>query len=71
MPEQVVGIAWYRAQDYREILRIMVDGSSFPATYRHWREEAELLESDLKRLGQEVVRPGDISDLVQLAWPPD
>lgn len=56
MPKPVVGIAWYRAQDYREILQIMVDGSSFPATYREWREEAELLERDLKRLGQEVVR---------------
>jgi|SRR6516164_6319388 len=53
---RAVGIAWYRAQDYGQIRQIMIDADDFPATYREWRQESELRESDLKRLGHDVLR---------------
>ena len=53
---RVVGIAWYRAQDYGQIRRIMVDAADFPATYRQWREVSERLESDLKQQSHVVLR---------------
>ena len=40
-----VGIAWYRAQDYGQIRRIMADAAEFPVTYREWREVSERLET--------------------------
>ena len=55
-PVRTVGIAWYRAQDYGQIRRIMADAAGFPATYREWREASERLESDLKRRGHVVLR---------------
>jgi hypothetical protein len=51
-----VGIAWYRAQDYGQIRRIMADAADFPATYREWREVSERLESDLRQQGHVVLR---------------
>jgi hypothetical protein len=50
------GIAWYRAQDYGQIRRIMADAADFPATYREWREMSERLESDLRQQGHVVLR---------------
>ena len=55
-PPRPVGIAWYRAQDYDRILKIMTDGPQLPSTYHEWREKSEQLESDLKRLGHTVLR---------------
>jgi hypothetical protein len=55
-PAPAIGIAWYRAEDYRQILEVMADKAILPSTYRQWRKEAELRESDLKRLGNIVIR---------------
>ena len=51
-----VGIAWYRAQDYGQIRRIMADAAEFPVTYREWREVSERLESNLRQQGHVVLR---------------
>jgi hypothetical protein len=53
---RAVGIAWYRAQDYGQIRRIMADAADFPDTYREWREVSERLESDLRQQGHVVLR---------------
>jgi hypothetical protein len=53
---RAVGIAWYRAQDYGQIRRIMADAADFPATYREWREVSERLENDLRQQGHVVLR---------------
>ena len=36
-PARVVGIAWYRVQDYSQIREIMTDAANFPPTFRHVR----------------------------------
>ena len=55
-PPRVVGIAWYRAQDYSQIREIMTDAANFPPTFVEWREKTEQFESDLKRQGHTVLR---------------
>ena len=47
-----VGIAWYRAQDYGQIRRIMADAAEFPVTYREWREVSERLGISQARVAQ-------------------
>jgi hypothetical protein len=56
MQVQVVGIAWYRPDDYREILRIMADRHLLPATYDEWKQQAEGLERQQLGKGVRVVR---------------
>ena len=51
-----VGIAWYRIDDYPEILSIMADRDQLPTTYSDWRMSAEKLEKKLQREGRLVVR---------------
>lgn len=52
----VVGMAWYRAEDYDAILGIMSDRNKLHATYHEWRMDAETGEKKLRREGKTVVR---------------
>ena len=52
----VVGIAWYRLEDYERITAIMADGASFPKTHSSWRQKAIRMERELKRQETTPVR---------------
>ena len=52
----VVGMVWYRIEDYDAIRGIMADGHKLPATFSEWRMKAETGEKKLRRDGKIVVR---------------
>ena len=51
-----VGIAWYRREDYAEILRIMQDAAELPTTWEKWFYAAERGARVLQKRGHIVVR---------------
>jgi hypothetical protein len=51
-----IGVAWYRHEDYPQILKMMSDADLFPATYHAWRAQALDSEQMLERRGYKVVR---------------
>lgn len=55
-PMQIVGMVWYRAEDYDAIRRIMADGHKLPATFDEWRPKAEAGEQRLRVEGKTVFR---------------
>lgn len=55
-PVTIVGMAWYKAEHYDAIRRVMADGHKLPATFHEWRMKAEAGEKLQRRAGQIVVR---------------
>lgn len=55
-PKPVVGLVWYRLEDYADALAIMEDRDQLPATYSLWRMKAEQAEKEQQRLGRVTVR---------------
>ena len=55
-PVFILGMVWYRAEDYDAIRRIMTDRQQLPASFYVWRMEAETGEKKLRRSGKTVVR---------------
>jgi hypothetical protein len=51
-----IGVAWYRHEDYPQILKIMSDADLLPPTYNAWRTQANESERMLERKGYKVVR---------------
>ena len=56
IPIDVVGMVWYRLEDYDAIRGIMADGHKLPATFSEWRMKAETGEKKLRRDRKIVVR---------------
>lgn len=54
--KSVIGITWYRAEDYDAILRIMSDSHQFPDRFDVWLAKAEAFEKDRASHGYVVVR---------------
>lgn len=52
----IVGIAWYRAEDYPRLATLMADGASFPKSHASWRQKATRMERELRRQGVTPVR---------------
>lgn len=55
-PTMILGMAWYKAEHYDAIRRIMADGHKLPATFHEWRMKAETGEKKFRREGKIVVR---------------
>jgi hypothetical protein len=53
MRVQVVGIAWYKREEYEQIRQVMQDGASLPKDFDAWLQKALQLKEKLK--GQGVV----------------
>jgi hypothetical protein len=51
-----IGVAWYRHEDYPQILKIMSDADLLPPTYNAWRTQANESEHMLEQKGYKVVR---------------
>jgi len=55
-PTTLVGMSWYRAEDYPAIQRIMEDKHTLFRTFHEWRMAAENGEKQLTRKGIKVIR---------------
>lgn len=51
MQVRVVGVAWYRREDWKEIRRIMADRHVLPRHYKQWLEGAEKTLDHLRLQG--------------------
>ncbi|HEY1856181.1 hypothetical protein [Acidocella sp.] len=56
MTNKVFGMAWYREEDYRRILKIMEDAAMLPRTYKRWKHLVERGERRQKAAGRIVIR---------------
>ena len=55
-PPLVIGIPWYRREDYPAVLAIMHDAQLLPSTWEEWHEIAERVERDMKASDHLVIR---------------
>ncbi len=51
MRVSVVGIAWYKREDYEKLLGIFVDNEKLASTYDEWLKDAERVVDQLRRDG--------------------
>ena len=51
---KVVGMAWYKPEDYDEIRRLSADGESMAPTYQDWLDSAQELFDRVKSKGHTV-----------------
>lgn len=65
-PRMVVGVGWYRAEDYGAILELREDSEKLSNTYQSWLVAAEKGLAHLKSQGQEAypveVRPDELRE---------
>lgn len=48
----VVGIAWYKREDYKALLALFTDSEKLAPNYQEWLKAAERLTDQLRRSGQ-------------------
>lgn len=53
---RVIGLAWFRKEDYPALRRIFEDGHKMPTTWKEWLEGAEEMEERAKAQGVIVER---------------
>lgn len=51
---KVVGMAWYKPEDYDEIRRVSADGETMAPTYQDWLDSAQELFDRVKIKGHTV-----------------
>ena len=56
MKVTVIGIAWYRREDYSRLLEVFPDAQKLPEIYDDWLKGAELGERKLSSSGVRVIR---------------
>lgn len=56
MKVQVIGVPWYKREQYDEILRVMEDASLLPRTYDAWLQAAEKVFESQERIGIVAVK---------------
>lgn len=47
----IVGVPWYKREDYQRLLRIFSDRDNFATTYDEWLKAAESVMNNLRRNG--------------------
>jgi len=63
----VVGIAWYKREEYDTLRRLFTDGDSLPDTYDKWLEKVGVVLKELRREGR-VSRKVYIDPVAFPAW---
>ena len=53
---EVVGIAWYRREDYSLLLALFDDSEALPKTFDEWLAKAEETEREVSKAGLRVSR---------------
>jgi hypothetical protein len=56
IPIRLVGITWFREEDYPALLAIFEDAHKMPSTWKGWLKGAEQLEERAKAQGQTAER---------------
>jgi hypothetical protein len=57
MPKiSVMGVPWYRREDYREIIAVMADGERSPKSFDAWLQRAVAIERQIVASGVPAVR---------------
>jgi|CZKS01.1.fsa_nt_gi hypothetical protein len=51
MRVSVVGIAWYKKEDYKTLLSLFTDSEKLASSYEEWLKDAECLLDQLRRNG--------------------
>jgi hypothetical protein len=52
MSISIVGVAWYKKEDYETLKRLFTDGENLPETYDEWLKKAEGRLDEFRRNGQ-------------------
>ena len=52
----LVGMGWYRSQDWERLLQVISDRDQLHNTYSEWLAEAEWAERNIRATGHEVRR---------------
>ena len=47
-PLRVIGLTWFREEDYPALLRVFQDGDKMPRTWKEWLKNAEDMEQKAK-----------------------
>lgn len=55
-PVSIVGLVWFREDEFDAIRNLMADGDTLPTTYADWLETARLGEQHQRRAGYKLVR---------------
>jgi hypothetical protein len=55
-PLRIIGLPWYRREDYPTIRQVMADSHMLASTYDQWLAAAENNESVGQQAGLEIVR---------------
>lgn len=55
-PVRVVGIAWYRREDYARIRALMADGATLPESWDKWFYRAEKVAREVQKHGLQSAR---------------
>lgn len=55
-PRRIIGLPWYRREDYPMIQKVMADSHVLASTYDQWLAAAENNESVGRQAGLEIVR---------------
>ena len=56
MPRRIIGLPWYRREDYPMIRQMMTDSHVLASTYEKWLAAAENNESVGRQAGLEILR---------------
>jgi|SRR5580704_4484660 hypothetical protein len=56
MPPEIIGIAWYKKEDYKRIVSISKDGNIFSPSYEVWLAAAEKHVRALESKGFTVIK---------------
>lgn len=51
IPLRVIGMAWYRREDYAHLRKLFEDGRNLPLTFDKWLKRAKLGKERLERQG--------------------
>ncbi|MBN9555113.1 MAG: hypothetical protein J0H61_10635 [Alphaproteobacteria bacterium] len=54
--KRVIGIPWFDADSYGPARAAMSDGGDMPASYAHWRTDADALIAEVEEAGHEALK---------------
>ena len=56
MMNAVIGVPWFKRDQYQRIQEVMADAHLLPSTFDKWLDRAEDLIKDIRRLGSRPLR---------------
>lgn len=56
MPSKIVGLPWYKAENFLQLRSLFDDSSLIQSTYAEWMKSAEVITGRFHREGRKTVR---------------